>query len=228
MRRTNRQALITDLNPLSPVSETYRMLRTNLQFLIQEQELEVLSVVSAHPGEGKTTTLVNLAITFANENRKVILIDGDLRRSTLHHIFHKNNDFGLSSVLRKYQELSNAIHSTHINNLDLITAGPVPINPSELLGSQGMKDVMEQLKARYDLILLDSPPLLVADSKIIARQSDGVMMIVRSGKTKRDDAWKVKTQLENVNVKLLGVVLNNHKLKNNNDYYNYYRDNKNL
>lgn len=219
MQQINPLAMITDVNSLSPVSETYRMLRTNLQFLIYEHGIQVMSVVSANSSEGKTTTLVNLAITFANEGKRVILIDGDMRRSSLHQIFQLDNELGLSTLLRSRQELKTIIYQTHISNLDVITAGPIPINPSELLGSLEMNQLLDQLKSQYDLVLFDSPPLLVADSKIIARNSDGVIIIVRSGKTRRSDVLKVKSQLESVNVNILGVVLNNHKLKIKNYYY---------
>jgi protein-tyrosine kinase len=220
LRQTKRHAIITETNPFSPISETYRMLRTNLQFRIDEQSLKILSVCSAHAGEGKTTTLVNLAVTFAEEGKRVLLIDADLRRSTLHQIFHMSNEVGLSTLLRNKCELKLAIRNTHITNLDLIHSGPSYSNPSKLLGSTDMVLLLEQLKQQYDLILIDSPPLLdVAESKILASKSDGVVIIVKSGKTKRDAVLKVKAHLESVNVNILGVVLNNHKQKLHNDYY---------
>ena len=221
-RQINRQAIVTIINPRSHVAETFRMLRTNLQFLINEAAIQVISVISSNPGEGKSTTLVNLAITFADEGKRVVLIDGDLRRSSLHQIFQVRNEMGLSTYLRKKCDISNIISQTYIHNLDLITSGPIAYNPSELLGSTAFIQLIEQLKKQYDLILFDSPPLIVADSKIIASKADGVIILVKSGKTKRTDALKLKNQLEGINVKILGVVLNNHKPQKVSEYYEYY------
>ncbi|TCZ77508.1 polysaccharide biosynthesis tyrosine autokinase [Paenibacillus albiflavus] len=222
LRQINRQAMIASINPRSPVSETFRMLRTNLQFLINDDGLKVISVISANPGEGKSTTLVNLAITFADEGKRVLLIDGDLRRSSLHQIFQLRNEMGLSNYLGRKSDIQNIIHQTYIHNLDVITSGPVTYNPSELLGSAKFIQLIEQLKEQYDLVLFDSPPLIVADSKIIASKADGVIIVVKSGKTRRDDVLKLKNQLEGVNVNVLGVVLNNHKPQKMNGYHHYY------
>jgi len=199
------------------------MLRTNLQFIIEEQSLQVIAVSSAHPGEGKTTTIVNLAITFANEGKRVVLIDADLRRSSLHSIFDLSNERGLSSILSKRCHTKDATRSSLIENLDIIPAGPMYPNPSELLHSPEMMELLAQLKSQYDLVLIDSPPVLVvADAKIIANRAEGVIMIVRSRKTKRSSALKAKNYLESSGVNILGFVLNNQMKNIERNYYGYY------
>lgn len=226
-RQINHPAMITETNPLSPVSESYRILRTNLQFLLEEQSHQILSVTSAHPGEGKTTTIINLALSFAAEGKRVLLIDGDLRRSSIHHVFRLNNELGLSSVLSKRNDISEVIQSSHISNLDIIPSGPAPNRPSELLGSQELIDLFKRMKTHYDLILVDSPPLLVvSDAQIIVSRSDGVIMVVRAGKTRSQDAMKVKAYLEQIKANLLGVVLNHVKQKSQRQLYSYYSSHK--
>lgn len=223
-RQINHPAMITESNPLSPVSESYRILKTNIQFLLEEESHQILAVTSAHPGEGKTTTIINLSITFAAEGKRVLLIDGDLRRSSIHHVFRLNNELGLSSVLSKRNDISEVIQSTSISNLDIIPSGPAPNRPSELLGSQELDELLKQMKNHYDLILIDSPPVLVvSDAQIIVSRSDGVIMVVRAGKTRSQDALKVKAYLKHIKANLLGVVLNDVKHKSQRQFYNYYK-----
>jgi len=224
LRQIKRFAMIAETNPLSPVSESYRMLRTNLQFLMEEQSLQVISISSAYPGEGKTTTIINLAITFANEGKRVVLIDADMRRSTLHHMLSIPNDVGLSTVLSKRCTCKDAIRSSMIPNLDVIPAGPLTYHPSELLQSDEMLILLSHLKSQYDLVFIDVPPVLVvADAKIAASRADGVIMVIRSGKTKRDTALKTKAYLEKAGVNVIGFVLNDHKQRVKHSYYDYYQ-----
>ncbi|MGM0883303.1 MAG: CpsD/CapB family tyrosine-protein kinase [Bacillota bacterium] len=222
-RLKNKRQLITVTNPRSPISESYRALRTNIEFSSIDEKLQVLMVSSAGPGEGKSTTITNLAVTFAQSERKVILIDADLRKPTAHHTFAISNRWGLSSVISKQCSLEEAIQMTDVPNMDVITSGAIPPNPAEMMASKSMTAVIEQLREMYDIILIDTPPLLaVTDAQIVATKSDGVILVVDQGNVKREIANKAVQNLENVKARILGVVLNNVKRKANEEAYYYY------
>lgn len=215
--------MITVTNPRSPISESYRALRTNIEFSSIDETLQVLMVSSAGPGEGKSTTITNLAITFAQSEKKVILIDADLRKPTAHHTFSLSNRWGLSSVISQQSKLEEVIQASDIPNLDVMTSGAIPPNPAEMMGSKKMTSLLEQLRQMYDIILIDTPPLLaVTDAQIVATKSDGVILVVDQGKVKRDIASKAVKSLESVKARILGVVLNNVKRKANEEVYYYY------
>ncbi|MED4600749.1 CpsD/CapB family tyrosine-protein kinase [Paenibacillus validus] len=219
----NRRPIITHENPKSPISEAYRTLRTNIQFSAIDEELRVIMATSAGPGEGKSTTLTNLAVAYAQADMRVVLIDADLRKPTMHHTFSLSNRMGLTSVLSGQAELDEVVRESYIPNLNLITSGPIPPNPSEMLASKRMTKLLDDLKERFDVILIDAPPILaVTDSQIVATKSDGVILVIDSGKVKRDMAIKAKANLEHVNARILGVVLNNMDRKNAESYYYYY------
>jgi capsular exopolysaccharide synthesis family protein len=180
-------------------------------------------VTSAGPGEGKSTTITNLAVTYAQTERKVILIDADMRKPTAHHTFSLSNRWGLSSVLSKQCELEEAIQRTDVPSLSLLTSGVIPPNPAEMLGSKRMSELIEQLKNTYDMILIDTPPLLaVTDAQIVSTKSDGAVLVVDQGKVKREIAKKAVQNLQKVNARILGVVLNNVKRKASEESYYYY------
>ncbi|MDQ8738342.1 CpsD/CapB family tyrosine-protein kinase [Paenibacillus sp. LHD-38] len=219
----NKRQIITLTNPRSPISESYRALRTNIEFSSIDEKLQVLMVSSAGPGEGKSTTITNLAVTFAQSEKKVVLIDADLRKPTAHHTFSISNRWGLSSVISQQSSLEEVIQVTDIPNLDIITSGAIPPNPAEMMGSKRMTAIIDQLRGMYDIILIDTPPLLaVTDAQIVATKSDGVILVVDQGKVKRDIAGKAVKNLESVNARILGVVLNNVKRKANEEAYYYY------
>ncbi|WP_308638429.1 CpsD/CapB family tyrosine-protein kinase [Paenibacillus silvisoli] len=219
-----RRHLITAINPKSIVSEAYRTLRTNIQFSAIDRQMKVLMVASATVGEGKTTTVTNLAVTYAQEGKKVLLIDADLRNPSLHLVFQLTNRIGLTSAFLHQQSLTDVIGETNIDNLFVLTSGPVPPNSSEILGSQRMQFLLEELKNMYDVILFDTPPVLpVADSLIVSSYCDGVVLVVHAGKTKKEIVKKAKASLDHVKARILGVVLNNNeRSKNEGRYYNYY------
>lgn len=224
---TNKRPIIADSNPKSPISEAYRTLRTNIQFSSIDEEIQVIMVTSAGPGEGKSTTLSNLAVTYAQSGKKVLIIDGDLRKPTVHHTFSQTNRWGLTNILSGQSQLNEAIRETNIANLYVMTAGPIPPNPSEILASKKMTLMLEELKEQYDVIFIDAPPTLaVTDAQIIATKCDGVLLVLDSGKVKRDLALKAKASLEHVKARILGVVLNNVERNKNEDYYYYYYGNK--
>ena len=221
--------LVTQVNPKSPISESFRVLRTNIQFsAIDDHSMQVLMVASAKSGEGKTTTVSNLAVTYAQEGKKVLLIDGDLRKPSLHLLFQQSNRVGLTSLLCGQHLLQEVIRDTNVDNLSLIPSGPIPPNPSEILGSQRMITLLEELKEMFDVILFDTPPVLaVTDSAIISSYCDGVILVVHAGKVKKGLVAKAKSNLEHVKAKLLGVVLNsNSKNKSSEDYFFYYGGNE--
>jgi capsular exopolysaccharide synthesis family protein len=221
---TSKRPLITKVNPKSPVSEAYRVLRTNIDFsAIDEQLLKIIMVTSAGQGEGKSTTAANLAIVHAQSDKKVLIIDADLRKPTMHHIFDKSNRSGLTNLLTGQTDMTNVLMKTDIENLHVLTAGPVPPNPSEILASKRMVAILEELKELYDIIVVDTPPALtVTDALVLASKCDGVIIIIDSGKVKREMAMKVKANLEHVKARILGVVLNNIDRKESESYYYYY------
>jgi len=179
-------------------------------------------VTSSGPGEGKSTTASNLAVTFAQLGKKVLLVDADLRKPTVHHTFGVNNLFGFTTVLTKQRTLEKTILVTEEEDLFVLTSGPIPPNPAELLSSKSMEQFIEEAKELFDYIIFDTPPLLaVADPQILANQVDGAVLVVFSEKTEIEPAKKAKELLDNAKGKLLGVVLN-HKDIHKSDYYYYY------
>ncbi|MBB6638154.1 polysaccharide biosynthesis tyrosine autokinase [Cohnella thailandensis] len=221
--QANKRYLVTEADPKSPVSESYRTLRTNIDFSSIDGQMQVLMVTSAGPGEGKSTTIGNLAVAYAQSERKVVLIDADLRKPTEHYTFQISNRIGLSSVLSNQAELGQAIQDTHIPYLSVIPSGPIPPNPAEMLASQRMSKVLEELKQQFDVILIDAPPVLaVTDAQLLSTRCDGVILVMDYGKVKKDVALKSKSLLDKVGAKVLGVVLNNVKRKKNEGYYYYY------
>jgi len=214
--------LITAVAPKSPISEQYRTVRTNIQYSSIDGDMRVLMVTSSGPGEGKSTTVANLAVTFAQLGKKVLLVDADLRKPTVHHTFSVNNQVGFTTVLTKQTSLEKAVVETNEQDLYVLTSGPIPPNPAELLSSKSMEQFIEEAKEQFDFVLFDTPPLLaVADPQILANQCDGSILVVYSERTEIDQAKKSKELLENAKGKLLGVVLNHKELKNS-DYYYYY------
>jgi capsular exopolysaccharide synthesis family protein len=203
--------LITVADPRSPVSEAYRTLRTNLDFSSLDKPIKTMLVTSAGPEEGKSTVLANLAVTTAQTGRKVILVDCDLRRPTLHYIFNLKNDVGLTTMVVDDAAMeSPPLQETGVEGLQLVSSGPLPPNPSELLGSRRMEDIIADLLERADVVLFDAPPVVaVTDAAVLATKVDGVLLVVNAGGTKRDYARTAKARLEKVNANLLGAVLNN-------------------
>jgi capsular exopolysaccharide synthesis family protein len=214
--------LIASLDPKSPISEQYRTIRTNIQYSSIDNEIHTIMVSSSGPGEGKSTSAANLAVVFAQLGKKVLLVDADLRKPTAHRTFGVNNLFGFTTVLTKQATLEKTVIETEEKDLFLLTSGPVPPNPAELLSSKSMEQFIEGARKLFDYIIFDTPPLLaVADPQIIANKVDGSIFVVSSGKTEIELAKKAKELLDNAQSKMLGVILNNKEMKNN-DYYYYY------
>ncbi|WP_285289261.1 CpsD/CapB family tyrosine-protein kinase [Bacillus sp. ISL-7] len=206
----------------SPITEQYRTIRTNIQYSSIDQEVRSLMVTSAGPGEGKSTTVANLAVVFAQLGKRVLLVDADLRKPTVHYTFNQTNTIGLTSVLTKQMTFEKAISDAEEKNLYVLTSGPIPPNPAELLSSRAMEQFFQEAQELFDVILFDAPPVLaVTDAQILANMCEGTILVVSSGKTEKEQVVKAKELLDSAQSKLLGVVLNNKKLQNNNYYYYY-------
>lgn len=218
------RSLIVHTNPKSPTAESYRVLRTNIQFASVDKPVKVIAVTSSSPGEGKTTTLANLAITFAQSGSKVLLIDADLRKPRVHKVFYLSNVTGMTSVLAQRIDYKTCVTQATIDNLYVLTAGPIPPNPSELLASNAMKTLMNDLRNDFDIILIDTPPVgIVTDAAILSTIVDGTILVVSSGGVEIEAAQRSKELLEKVNANILGVVLNKIAKENYGNYYfSYY------
>lgn len=215
-------SLITVKSPKAPVSEAYKILRTNIQFSSFDEKLKVILVTSAGPGEGKSTTAANLAVVMAQSGSKTLLIDCDQRKSSIHRLFGLSNTYGLSDLLSDEDNSKSAIVDSGVENLQVLTSGTKSPNPSELLGSRKMNQFMDSLREEYDYIILDAPPILiVTDAQIISKYSDGCLLVISSGEVEKDAVIKGKEALEQVHSKILGVVLNKMKI-NSKVYYNRY------
>ncbi|MDF2926678.1 MAG: capsular biosynthesis protein [Paenibacillaceae bacterium] len=223
-RSTNNYALVMELNPKSVIAEAYRTLRTNIEFSNIDEDVKSIMVTSVQAGEGKSTIAANLAIAFAQTNKRVLLIDADLRKASMHNIFNLNNRIGLTSLLTGHSHISEALLECYVENLQILTSGPIPPNPSELLASRKLSAVMNELKLRYDVLIIDAPPAgAVSDALVLSSKCDGVLMVIDSGKVRREQALKVKASFEHVKARMLGVVLNNRNRKETNfTAYSYY------
>lgn len=214
--------LIANTNPRSPISEQYRTVRTNLQFTSVDNEVRSMLLTSAGPGEGKSMTTANLAVVYAQQGKRVLLVDADLRKPTIHYTFRLDNLHGLSNILVGETSMEEAVETSDIKNLDVISCGPIPPNPSELLGSRRMQAFIEAAKQKYDMVIFDMPPVLaVTDAKILSNYVDGAVLVVRSKKTENDAAKQALEALKSVHANVLGVVLNDRDKKEANHYYYY-------
>src|SRR5699024_5745724 len=203
----------------------YRTIRTNLEFTSVDEELRSMLVTSSGPGEGKSMTTANLAVVYAQQGKKVLLIDADLRKPTVHYTFRLDNLRGLSNILIGEMRLEDATVSSDIDSLDIVTCGPIPPNPSVLLGSRMMGTLLEQALTLYDMVIFDTPPVLaVTDAQILANIVDGALLVVRSAETEYEEAIKAKEALQPAKGKLLGVILNDREKGDTNNYYYYGTD----
>ena len=201
--------LITLTDPRSRAAEAYRTLRTNLTFTALDAPIETLIVTSAAPGEGKSTVVANLAIAMAQGERRTVLVDADLRRPALHELFGTVNDRGLTTMIVEETSLEDPpLLDVGVENLWLVPSGPLPPNPADILGSRRMEAVIAALKAHADVVLFDAPPVVAAsDTAVLGTKVDGVLLVVKAGRTRRDHALRAKELLARVHVRVLGAVL---------------------
>lgn len=214
--------LVTALDTDDPATESYRALRTNVLFVGAEKPLQVVSVTSPGPGEGKSTTAANLAVTLAQNGARTLLVDADLRRPVVHGAFAISQEPGLTDILIGRASAREAIRPEVTANLDVLPSGATPPNPSELLGSESMQALIGELRRDYDWVLLDTPPVLpVTDATVVARHTDAVIMTIKSGETDEEAAVRAVDQLQRVGARLAGTVLN--AVSQAKDlYYSYY------
>lgn len=232
----NKESTILNENSKFYISEAYKTLRTNILFSTGDVGCKTFVVTSAIPGEGKTTSSINIAISFAQTEKKVVIIDADLRKPKLHKYFDLENKIGLSNVISGVYDgkKKDFIQKTGVENLDIISSGHIPPNPIELLASDNMQDLIKKLEETYDFIILDTPPInIVSDALVLSKIVTGYILVARSNYTEYHAMDIAMANFELANVKPLGVVLNDFNRKQTNyvrggkykykSYYNYYR-----
>jgi non-specific protein-tyrosine kinase len=212
------------LYPRSGVTEAYRTLRTNVEFASVDTPIHTLLVTSAMPGEGKSVTAANLAVVFAQAGRRVLLVDADLRQPGVHRVFNLPNAHGLTTLLRRDDVSIDAVlQNTEQDSLRVLTTGPLPPNPAELLGSQRMRAVIDRLNAEADLVIFDSPPLqAVTDAAVLSSFLDGTLLVVDAGRSHRRAVRLARQALERADAKVLGAVLNRIPVGARSEYADYY------
>ncbi|MCA9961026.1 MAG: CpsD/CapB family tyrosine-protein kinase, partial [Anaerolineales bacterium] len=208
-KENKRRDIITAAQPHSVAAEAYRVLRTNVQLRTLDHPLHTILVTSSLPAEGKSHTVANLGAVIAQADLPVILVDTDLRKPTLHHLFNLKNDKGLTTALLAPDDaLSNHVQQTSIKNVRVLTSGPTPSNPAEIIGSERMKALIAKLQQETAVVIFDSPPLLsVADASLLAHQVDGTLLVVGAGMIRPDTLAHAVESLQAIDANLLGVTL---------------------
>lgn len=216
-------SLVTLIKPSSVISEEFRTLRTNIQFSMVDKQLSTLMFTSAAPGEGKTTVASNVAVVFASQGKRVLLVDADMRNPSVHRLFNFVNHRGLTNLLTEHKTtIQDVVHRTTKKNLFVLTCGLIPPNPSELLASKRMDQLIENMKKHFDLIIFDLPPILaVTDAQVMANKTDGTVFVIRDGVAEKQSLYKAKELLEHVHANVIGVVYNDKK-REENPAYQYY------
>lgn len=223
-RLAGRAKLIDALPATDPLFEAFRAIRSGVAFAGVDQAINVLTVTSCVPGEGKSTVMTNLAICLAHDGLRVLVVDCDLRRPTQHRMFPTlSNERGVSSVLTNACTAEDAIQKTPVENLDMLTSGPVPANPGRLVESLRLRQVLQQLSGKYDMVLVDAPPMLVVgDAAALSRSAKGLLVVIEAGKTTRRMLTDLRQRMEAASVEPTGVVLNKVDVSGNQHYYGYY------
>lgn len=223
MRKYNLKAFN---NPKSLTAEAFRTLRTNIQFTSVDNVVKRILFTSAGPQEGKSSIVANLAVSMSQAGKNVLIIDADLRNPSQHKIFGLTNLTGLTTTLVEAVSPFANIVKTPYEGLDILTSGPIPPNPAELLDSQRMKQILQEITQVYEFVLIDSPPAIaVTDASVLAQSVDGVILVLAVQEVKREYALRAKEQLDKVGAKILGIVLNKAKVRSKKDNYYYYYSN---
>jgi len=213
---------LMEAGPDSPHAEAYRVLRTNLLFARKNSEMNTLTIVSGGAGEGKSTTVFNLAVVFAQSGQRVLIVDSDLRRPSIHKFLKLSNSIGLTNYLMKQKELEEVIQTTKLPTLDFMASGKLPSSALGILNSARMKDCINEVRRRYDMVLFDSPPIMgVSDASILASEMDMTMLVVQYRKYPQAMTIRAKQMVEKVGGTLIGVVLNNINISQDSYYYYY-------
>lgn len=219
---SNKRRLIVQEQAKSPIAEAYRTLRTNIQFSKSDGELKTIMFTSSGPGEGKSTTTSNTAVAMAQSGKRIILMDCDLRKPVQHKIFAKRNK-GVTNALVEEIDPIKLLQETEVDNLLLLPSGPIPPNPSELLGAARMQRIIESLKEHCDLLIIDAPPVVaVTDASVLAAKVDGIALVVNAGSNRPEMVQKAKELLVKAKGHILGVVLNRVEIEEEHAYYYYY------
>ena len=215
---------LTDKSVPFNVVESYKSIRTNISFALSTVDKKIFAVSSANPREGKSTTSANIAIALAQGGNKILLIDADMRKAVQHKVFGLKNKKGLSSAISKMCSLEECIHKNVMENLDVMTAGPVPPNPSELLASDNMGAILEKLSEEYSMILIDTPPVnVVTDAMELAKYISGIVVVLRYGVTTNEDAEDAIKKIEFAKMNMLGFIMNDIKMKKSGYYSSKYK-----
>lgn len=219
---SNKRRLIVQEQAKSPIAEAYRTLRTNIQFSKSDGELKSIMFTSSGPGEGKSTTTANTAVALAQSGKRVILMDCDLRKPVQHKIFAKRNKGVTNALVEEINPLE-LLQETEVDNLLLLPSGPIPPNPSELLGTARMQQIIDFLKESCDLLIIDAPPVVaVTDASVLAAKVDGIVLVVNAGSNRPEMVQKAKELLVKAKGHILGVVLNRVEIEEEHAYYYYY------
>ena len=204
--------------------ESYKSIRTNVTFSLSTFDRKIFAVSSSNPGEGKSTTSANIAIAMAQSGSKVLLIDADMRKSVQHKIFGIKNNKGLSSAVSKMKKLEDCIQKNVMENLDVMTAGPIPPNPSELLSSEQMTAILNELSEKYAVIIIDTPPVnVVTDAMELAKNISGIIIVIRYAVTTDEDLAAAHKKIKFAQMNPLGFILNGIKVKSRGGYYRKYK-----
>lgn len=210
--------VVSQFNQKSSLVEAYRILRTNLNFATEEKPVKFIMITSAEPGEGKSSVAANLGVVMAQSGKKVVIVDCDLRKPKQHEIFGLDNAVGLSDILNNKMQPDQVAKKTQVPNLAVITSGPCPANPAELVDSPGVKETLQMISRMADVVLVDSPPVLaVSETLMLAALVEGVILVIKSSVTQQKVLKRAKKLLEKTNVVIIGAVLNEVK-----SHYNHY------
>ena len=220
---TSRRNLVVGTNPSSVVSEQFRSIRTNIMYAGVGKDITAVLFTSDTPVAGKSTVAANMAVAYAQAGKKTLLLDADLRRPTCHHTFEVPNKVGLSTAIVNEIPVSQVISKTTFNHLDLLTSGPVPPNPAELLSVSKFDAIMVHLKTEYDMVIIDSPPILsVTDAQLLSKNADGVILVTNVEKNNRDRLNEAIELLRKSSANIIGIVLNQRMKKSKKEDYRYF------
>ncbi|WP_410537522.1 polysaccharide biosynthesis tyrosine autokinase [Staphylococcus aureus] len=221
--RRSTSSLIVHEQPKSPISEKFRGIRSNIMFANPDSAVQSIVITSEAPGAGKSTIAANLAVAYAQAGYKTLIVDGDMRKPTQHYIFNLPNNEGLSSLLLNWSTYQDSIISTEIQDLDVLTSGPIPPNPSELITSRAFANLYDTLLMNYNYVIIDTPPVnTVTDAQLFSKFTGNVVYVVNSENNNKDEVKKGKELIEATGAKLLGVVLNRMPKDKSASYYAYY------